>query len=88
MVTCTECIAQNTWKDLARTDCKVCGPRKRVTWSEAEGQGALSEFVNWILHDLDKTYTTYAFAHYGNVLGLPPIVTVTLQVAVMTFNWL
>lgn len=88
MVTCTECIAQNTWKDLTRTDCKVCGPQKRKTWSEAEGQSPLSEFVKWILQDLNKNYTTYAFAHYGNVVGLPTNVPVTLQVVAMIFSWL
>ncbi|KAH7709254.1 DNA polymerase [Aphelenchoides avenae] len=65
LVTCSECIAQDRWKDLARADCKVCGPRKQVTWSVAEGQNALHEFVSWILHGFDKKYITYAWAHYG-----------------------
>lgn len=64
-MTCSECIAQDRWKDLTRTDCKVCGPRKQVSWSVAEGHNALNEFVTWILHSFDKKYTTYAFAHYG-----------------------
>ncbi|KAH7709673.1 hypothetical protein AAVH_23057 [Aphelenchoides avenae] len=54
LVTCSECIAQDRWKDLSRPDCKVCGPRKQATWSVAEGQNALHEFVSWILHGFDK----------------------------------
>ncbi|KAH7708490.1 Protein C25F9.2 protein [Aphelenchoides avenae] len=38
---------------------------KEVTWSEAEGKNPLNEFVAWLLYSFDKSFTTYAFAHYG-----------------------
>lgn len=66
-VTCTECIANGTWKDLSRKDCKICGPDKDMSWSAADGCNPLNEFVKWILYSFDKSYTTYAFAHYGTV---------------------
>ncbi|KAH7697877.1 hypothetical protein AAVH_35036 [Aphelenchoides avenae] len=60
-VTCSQCIANDNWKDLSRRDCKICGGLKEVMWSAAEGKNPLSEFVNWILHSFDKSFHTYAF---------------------------
>ncbi|KAH7706562.1 hypothetical protein AAVH_26191, partial [Aphelenchoides avenae] len=64
-VTCTECIAADRWKDLTRTDCKVCGPVKNISWSAADGQNPLKDFVDWILHSFDKAYSTYALRAGG-----------------------
>jgi hypothetical protein len=69
-VTCSECIAKDEWQDLSRRDCRICGGLKEVTWSAAEGKNPLNEFVNWVLHSFDKSFHTYAFAHYGMCTGI------------------
>ncbi|KAH7691331.1 Protein C25F9.2 protein, partial [Aphelenchoides avenae] len=78
-VTCSECIAKDQWKDLSRRDCRICGGLKEVTWSAAEGKNPLSEFVSWILHSFDKSFHTYAFAHYGGRYDMQLVVSEILR---------
>lgn len=44
--------------------CEVCGPDRIKHFSPVDGD-PLVDFLNWLLYDLDKKYTTYAFAHFG-----------------------
>ncbi|KAH7702549.1 putative DNA polymerase, partial [Aphelenchoides avenae] len=65
-ITCTDCIANGTWEDFKRTDCKICGPKKHWkigAWELPEDRTVVDALLELLLNNLPKGHPTYAYAH-------------------------
>lgn len=72
---CSECIRTDRWqRPLSKGECLICGDFRKRTWSVRPFTGTpvcraevtdhpLAAFVQWILHGLNKRWTTVALAH-------------------------
>lgn len=66
---------QGTWEDNTVSTCIACPLERRHTWCAAtDGGNPLAEFVEWVLHGLNRDYKTIAFAHYGGRYDLNLVV--------------
>uniref|UniRef100_A0A183C0C2 DNA-directed DNA polymerase n=1 Tax=Globodera pallida TaxID=36090 RepID=A0A183C0C2_GLOPA len=65
-ITCTDCI--DFAEEEATEDCEICKTEKGIVermkdWSEADGDDAVAEFVEWILRAWSNEFKTYIWAH-------------------------
>lgn len=72
---CASCILNGRWKHTLRIgECAICGDYRRRTWSVHPfyetavckahcSAKPIAGFLDWLLHDLDKRWTTIALAH-------------------------
>ncbi|CAK5079614.1 unnamed protein product [Meloidogyne enterolobii] len=71
--------SEQQWKSFLKLKnkiCNICGKNRNITFStrafyqskvdeQRITNDPLRDFVNWILFELDRNYTTIAFSHFG-----------------------
>jgi hypothetical protein len=69
LLLCSVCIQEGRWKSENTDNCTVCGMnRQRMqTWTAADCENPLREFLSWMIHGLgrNRLTRTFAIAHYG-----------------------
>nr|CAD2208735.1 unnamed protein product [Meloidogyne enterolobii] len=69
MLLCSNCMRNNNWNDKYTGACKTCGPGipRMRSWTGANYENPLREFLEWIIFGLDnkRTGRTIAISHYG-----------------------
>ena len=69
MLLCAKCMQNNNWKEKYTGACKTCGPgiTRIKSWTGANYENPLREFLEWIIFGLDneRKGKTLAISHYG-----------------------
>nr|CAD2200857.1 unnamed protein product [Meloidogyne enterolobii] len=69
MLMCSKCMRNEKWKEENTNGCKICCKVKSRmrSWTGADYDNPLREFLHWLIYDLDheRTGRTYAISHYG-----------------------
>lgn len=76
IVCCQQCIGRGNWRQSLEQPCAICGPHRRVTFSQRPfrqttvdrqviADRPLVPFVEWLVFGLPRKYDTYAYSHFG-----------------------